>query len=184
VGTAPLADLLELVEAKEKEWERGVAEAEQAEAEVAEAEAEGEVAMSSGTAAMCSDRRISGSSPRNPDGEKKPSVDGSASIGDTSSAGRIQSLLQQQKDNTQAQVEAELSSQRVLEGELAELTGVLKDVTQSINRTVMDQNATLDAIQTAVEDNAEEVAAQKDKVSSVTVLCCAVTIEQCMSSQS
>lgn len=81
-----------------------------------------------------------------------------------SSSGRIQSLLQQQKDHTQQQVEAELRSQHALEGELADLTGVLKDVTLGINRAVMEQNVTLDAIQEAVVDNAAEVQAQKKKV--------------------
>jgi hypothetical protein len=81
-----------------------------------------------------------------------------------SSSGRIQSLLQQQKDHTQQQVEAELRSQHALEDELADLTGVLKDVTVGINRAVMEQYVTLYAIQEAVVDNAAEVQAQKKKV--------------------
>lgn len=82
----------------------------------------------------------------------------------TVSADRIQTLLQQQKDTVQIAVESELRDQLALESELAELTGVLKDVTVNINRAVLEQNITLDSIQDAVIDNADEVASQKEKM--------------------
>lgn len=56
------------------------------------------------------------------------------------SAEKIHVLLQQQKDNVSLQIDQEIQQQSEIESELVSLTGVLKNVTMDINRTVMEQN--------------------------------------------
>lgn len=87
------------------------------------------------------------------------------SFDDTTSAEKIQSLLNQQKTLLSKELEEEKKSQDILALELADLTNVLKEATLSMHQSVHQQNIQLDQIQHHAIENVEELERQKNKMS-------------------
>lgn len=79
---------------------------------------------------------------------------------DTSSAEKIHLLMLQQKDLTAQALEEERRSHVVLATEVANLTGVLKEATLMMNKSVLEQNIHLDSLQNVAADNQSELEKQ------------------------
>lgn len=85
--------------------------------------------------------------------------------GDTTSAERIHSLLQQQKHISTQEIEEENRIQSILTAELADLTGILREATLQMSTSVLEQNIQLDSIAQNASDNFDELSSQKKKMS-------------------
>mmetsp|Transcript_2491 Transcript_2491/g.3873 ORF Transcript_2491/g.3873 Transcript_2491/m.3873 type:complete len:272 (-) Transcript_2491:1222-2037(-) len=107
---------------------------------------------------------------------------------DVVSAENIQALLQDQKANSAKELEYEQKTQQELMNDLAELTGILKDSTLQINRSVLEQNEQLTSIHHFASENHTELDYQKKQLnerskemksslwSSVLLICIVFTI--------
>mmetsp|Transcript_4670 Transcript_4670/g.4811 ORF Transcript_4670/g.4811 Transcript_4670/m.4811 type:complete len:270 (-) Transcript_4670:46-855(-) len=84
--------------------------------------------------------------------------------GDTTSAERIHTLLQQQKHISTQEVEEETKIQSILTAELADLTGILREATLQMSTSVIEQNIQLDSIAQNASDNFDELSSQKKKM--------------------
>jgi hypothetical protein len=91
---------------------------------------------------------------------------------DTASATKMQALLLQQKDLATQALEQERRDQALLSEEVNRLTSVLKEAALQMNRSVLEQNAQLDSLQTVAADNQAELDKQasktKEQVSTMT----------------
>jgi hypothetical protein len=85
--------------------------------------------------------------------------------GDTTSAERIHTLLQQQKHISTQEIEEENKIQSILTAELADLTGILREATLQMSTSVLEQNIQLDSIAQNASDNFDELSSQKKKMS-------------------
>eukprot|EP00601_Ochromonadales_sp_CCMP2298_P035427 CAMPEP_0173356098 /NCGR_PEP_ID=MMETSP1144-20121109/18125_1 /TAXON_ID=483371 /ORGANISM="non described non described, Strain CCMP2298" /LENGTH=264 /DNA_ID=CAMNT_0014304867 /DNA_START=89 /DNA_END=880 /DNA_ORIENTATION=+ len=81
--------------------------------------------------------------------------------GESSSADRIQSLLRDQKDLSAQQLDSERRTKEGLVRELTDLTGMLKESTLQINRSVNVQNVQLSSIRDYAAGNSVELENQK-----------------------
>jgi len=82
----------------------------------------------------------------------------------TTSGVRIQMLLQQQKDLSAQELEAERVNHNILSAEAAELTGVLKEATLLMRESVLEQNVNLDSIHLQAQENMAELDEQNKKI--------------------
>jgi len=91
---------------------------------------------------------------------------------DSASATKMQALLLQQKDLATQALEQERRDQALLSEEVNRLTSVLKEAALQMNRSVLEQNAQLDSLQTFAADNQAELDKQasktKEQVSTMT----------------
>lgn len=83
---------------------------------------------------------------------------------DETSADKIQSLLQAQRDMHEKELQREHAKKAVLLEDLVQLTDALKESTLGISHSVKDQNVQLDEIQLFALRNEEELSEQKEKV--------------------
>eukprot|EP01040_Poterioochromonas_malhamensis_P014881 gene14881-16560_t len=85
-------------------------------------------------------------------------------VDDKVSGEKIQKLLQQQKDIHSKELAEEQRTKNALLQELTDLTGILKNSTLDINRSVLFQNQQLTDIQKFAFENQEEIENQKKKM--------------------
>eukprot|EP01036_Dinobryon_divergens_P026969 gene26969-35674_t len=83
---------------------------------------------------------------------------------DTISAENIQTLLLDQRISSAKELESEQRTQMTLLKDLTELTGILKDSTMQISRSVVEQNEQLSSIQLHAEENKEKLDNQRKQL--------------------
>jgi len=87
---------------------------------------------------------------------------------DTTSAEKIQTLLQQSKDISAQELEQEQHKHNQLLGQVSELVGSLKEATLLMNKLVVEQNEQLDQIAEVAEENMTELSDQREKMKEAT----------------
>jgi len=83
---------------------------------------------------------------------------------DTTSAEKIQSLLQQSKDISAQELEQEQHKHDQLLGQVGELVGSLKEATLLMSKLVVEHNAQLDEITEVAGENMAELGDQREKM--------------------
>lgn len=87
---------------------------------------------------------------------------------DTTSAEKIQTLLQQSQDISAQELEQEQQKHIHLIGQVSELVGSLKDAALLMNKLVVEQNVQLDEMTVVAGENMTELAEQREKMKEAT----------------